>query len=83
MYVCIYMYIYIFDNMNIQGQIKITLLHVIKICHGQKQTHVDPARSMFRIWNHAMFQSGSSEVFWEADINSKYQKLSICEKLLF
>lgn len=28
---CVHMYIYIFGNMSIQGQI-ITLLHIIKIC---------------------------------------------------
>lgn len=83
MYVCIYVHICMFSNMSIQGQTKITLLHIIKIWHGQKQTHDNLARNMFCIWNHTMFQAGSFEVFWEADINSKYKKISICEKLLF
>lgn len=74
---------YILGYMNIQGQIKITLLHITQMYHGQKQTHVNPARTMFCIWNHTMFQSGSSELFWEADINLKYQKFSLCKKLLF
>lgn len=68
--------------MRTQGQIKITLLHIIKIRHSQKQIHDNPARNMFGIWNHTMFQSGSFEVFWEADINSKYQKFSRCKKLI-